>query len=122
MDADYVVLVDPQISGITIDANGHPLEPVSKDENGTPIFKFSIQDNRCQPHSNLQTGMSLAKCFLLTDENLVGTGSGGPRTLLQQIQALDNSKKINFSNYGIIITCFIVIFLILLILYYVRYN
>ena len=86
------VLVDPIISNINKGLNGYPIASFPKDENGIPIFTFSIKDNKCHPEPN---GISLEKCFLTTDKDLLRTGNYNARTLLQQIKKLDDEKLVN---------------------------
>lgn len=117
------VLVDTEISGINKGLNGYNISSFPKDKNGVPIFTFSIKDNKCHPEPN---GMSLEKCFLLTDKDLLNTKSSSYRTILKQIKKLDDNKKINndkkditkfFSNISeTVIIIVIVIFLISLII------
>ena len=113
------VLVDPEFSGITVDSNGVKIYTYPKDKNGIPIFKFIINDNMCVPSNK---GTSLDKCFLLTDEDLLGTDIYKPRTLLEELTVINKKKqheellKNFFSKLPtFIIILFIVIFLISLI-------
>ena len=114
------VLVDPESSGINTDSNGNKIEPFSKDKNGLPIIKFVIRDNRCMPSHQ---GMSLEKCFLLTDEDLLSTGLYKSRTLLQEIKKINDltEYKQPIKNFfsklsSFTISLVIVIFLISLVL------
>ena len=78
------VLVDPNNFLSGVDANSHAFSEYDRDEHDRPDFKFSPVDGRCLPDPN---GMSLAKCFLITDENVLGGGQATfHSTLLRQLK------------------------------------
>ena len=71
------------------DLNKKELSKYDKDINGIPEFSFSPIDGRCLPHPH---GMSLAKCFLLTDENILGLEKTYNINLLDQLR---DDKKLH---------------------------
>jgi hypothetical protein len=115
------VLVDPEITGITTDIIGNQINPILKDLKGDPIFKFTRTDTGCTPSYN---GMSLEKCFLLTDEDLLNNKKYDTHTLLEEIQKINKqNQNNNFSlNYSSIIYIIIIIFLITSIIILLRHQ
>ena len=113
------VLIDPETSGITKDLNGNKLKSFTKDENEIPIVYFSIKDGKCHPDPGPgNDNLTIEKCFLLTDEDLLKTGVAGPITLLQQNKKIDKINEDIFFKFlsPNIITIFLVIFLVSLII------
>ena len=115
------VLVDPEITGITTDIIGNQIKPIIKDVKENPIFKFTRTDTGCTPSYN---GMSLEKCFLLTDEDLLNNKKYDTHTLLEEIQKINKQHQNNnfFLNYSSIIYIIIIIFLITSIIILLRHR
>jgi hypothetical protein len=110
------VLVDPETSGINLDLNNNKLPQLTKDKHGIPEFKFIERDNKCQPTNQ---GMSLEKCFLLIDKDLLDSKQYTSHTILEKISQLKNKpnkKVISKSFKNTIIITIIIVFLISLIL------
>lgn len=83
------VLVDKKMY-IGSDANKQVLSNYDRDEYGKPEFKFSPENGRCLPDPY---GMSLAKCFLITDENVLAGGAATYNTNL--LDQLREDKKLH---------------------------
>lgn len=89
-----------------------------------PIFKFKGIDNRCIPDIN---GVSIEKCFLLTDEDILHINKDfGPVPLLSKLQRINKelkdkrSLKIlfkNFPNYIILIVILCIIISLTIIIF-----
>ena len=85
------VLVNYDTHISNIDANGLLLPKWKKDKYGYPIFLFKSSDNRCIPDKN---GTTIEKCFLKTDEDILGKNPNyGPTSLLTRLQIGIQSKK-----------------------------
>lgn len=90
------VLVDPKTHPYKVDANLHPLPTWKINDDGEPEFKFSGSDNRCIPDLN---GVSIEKCFLLNDEDVLQQNPGfGPTPLLTRLQQYNQENTKSPSN------------------------
>jgi hypothetical protein len=78
------VLVNPETHPTNVDANLQKLPQWKTDINNKPIFKFIGSDNRCIPDVN---GVTIEKCFLLTDEDILHINEyNGPESLLERLR------------------------------------
>jgi len=82
------VLVD---SKYFIKDNNINIPEWNRDIYDRPIFKFTGIDNRCIPDIN---GVSIEKCFLLTDEDILHVNKDfGPVPLLSKLKRLNKELK-----------------------------
>ena len=81
------VMIDPLKNTFITDSTSSSFHEFERDKNGIIQFKFSPIQARCLPDNK---GMSLAKCFLLTDENILKNNDFLPVNLLDIIK--DNKK------------------------------
>lgn len=93
MSPIYVLVNTPNRN---FDANLIPLPQWKENKDGIPDFKFSGSDNRCIPDGN---GVSIEKCFLLTDEDVLDQNQeSGPTSVLTHITGYNQKKIVNTQN------------------------
>jgi len=104
------VLVDPNTHFTTLDSNLYPLINWNKNKDGSPMFRFKGSDNRCLPNKD---GVTIQKCFLETDEDLLHQNINfGPTPLLNRLENTNSSKNLFiFIIPFICIALFILIFI-----------